>query len=263
MEEIDAAEVMLSDFCHLIPELYGERYCTHNVHLLTHLCKFVRLWGPLWNHSLIGFESKNGHMKHLFHGNDDVHHQILHNIDASLTMQMVSHHLPDEPATCTSRRNMSNIGEHCYIIGSLAKTTLTNEQKDVFFQLYKEGITYYCTDYAKKQKLKREDTICRFIGRDGNIYYGQIILFVIDPRPVAFVKMCHIESISMMQSAGDPCKLNLCLHVDLLSNIIKPVKFDRSTLIAVRIEDITGKPVIVEIDAATYLIDQPNVTERH
>ena len=47
VEEIDAAEEMLVDFCDLIPQLYGEKYYSHNVHLLTHLCKFVRLWGPL------------------------------------------------------------------------------------------------------------------------------------------------------------------------------------------------------------------------
>ena len=65
---IDAAEQMLSDFYLLIQELYGDSACTHNVHLLTHLPKYVRLWGPLWTHSTFGFESKNGHLKKYFHG---------------------------------------------------------------------------------------------------------------------------------------------------------------------------------------------------
>ena len=79
-----------TDFYELIPELYGELYCTHNAHLLIIiLCKFVRLWGSLWTHSLFGFESKNGHVKHLFHSNANIHHQILHNVDVSLTMQLM------------------------------------------------------------------------------------------------------------------------------------------------------------------------------
>lgn len=54
--QINAAESMLSDFVALLPELYGERSCTINTHLLTHLAKYVRLWGPLWTHSAFGFE---------------------------------------------------------------------------------------------------------------------------------------------------------------------------------------------------------------
>ena len=46
--QIDAAEQMLTDFYCLMPELYGESSCTHNCHLLSHLAKYVRLWGPLW-----------------------------------------------------------------------------------------------------------------------------------------------------------------------------------------------------------------------
>jgi len=52
---IDAAEQMLFDFCLLIPELYGETACSHNVHLLTYLAKYVHLWGPLWTHSTFRF----------------------------------------------------------------------------------------------------------------------------------------------------------------------------------------------------------------
>ena len=66
--QVDAAEQMLHDFCILLPELYGESSCTANAHLLSHLAKYVRLWGLLWTHSAFGFENKNGQLKHLFHG---------------------------------------------------------------------------------------------------------------------------------------------------------------------------------------------------
>ena len=65
--EIDAAEVMLKDFCSLLPELYGEANCTINAHLLLHLTHYVRLCGPLWTHSAFGFENKNGIVKNLSH----------------------------------------------------------------------------------------------------------------------------------------------------------------------------------------------------
>lgn len=46
--QVSAAEQMLKDFYFLLPELYGEKSCTHNAHLLSHLPKYVR---PLWTHS--------------------------------------------------------------------------------------------------------------------------------------------------------------------------------------------------------------------
>ena len=60
---IQAAEEMLKDFYSMLPELYGTNSCTFNARSLTHLTMYVRLWGPLWTHSLIfGFESFNGHL---------------------------------------------------------------------------------------------------------------------------------------------------------------------------------------------------------
>jgi len=66
-EQVDAAEVMLQDFYQLLPELYGETSCTLNAHSLTHLAMFVKLWGPLWTHSLFGYENMNGHITSLIH----------------------------------------------------------------------------------------------------------------------------------------------------------------------------------------------------
>ena len=78
---IDAADEMLSDFCDLLPELYGETRCTHNAHLLTHLAKCVRLWGPLWTHSAFGFGNMIGQLKNLFHSRSQIFYQLLFNID--------------------------------------------------------------------------------------------------------------------------------------------------------------------------------------
>ena len=64
--EIDAAEHMLHDFYTLISDLHGEQCCTANVHLLSHLAKYVRLWGPLWTQSSFRYENKNGNIKSTF-----------------------------------------------------------------------------------------------------------------------------------------------------------------------------------------------------
>lgn len=85
--QISAAEAMIDTFYKLLPELYGEESCTANAHCLTHITKYVRLWGPLWTHSVFGFESMNGHLKKLFHSHNQVHDQLLFSVQVSQTLQ--------------------------------------------------------------------------------------------------------------------------------------------------------------------------------
>lgn len=139
LDQIDAAELMINDFCDLLPELYGEGSCTANAHLLTHLVKYVRLWGPLWTHSAFGFESKNGKLKYLFHGRGNITHQLLFNIDVCYTLQHVhaqlSQHETESVMNYISslnhtnlRSNMTCIGNHMYAIGPHAVLKPTPEQ---------------------------------------------------------------------------------------------------------------------------------------
>lgn len=131
---------MLSDFYKLMPELYGESSCTANAHLLSHLAKYVRLWGPLWTHSTFGFESKNGQLKHLFHGRTEIHHQLLFNIDVACTLQYIHVHLLqyESEETLNYLNHMhptpkySNcVGEHSYIIGQCKLITPTSTESSI------------------------------------------------------------------------------------------------------------------------------------
>ena len=123
---IDAAERMLADFHNLLPELYGESSCTANAHLLTHLTKYVRLWGPLWTHSAFGFENKNGQLKHLFHGKSDIVNQLLFNINVGYALQLMYRELGSYESqevmkfiyqSNAPRSNMIPIGQNAYAIG--------------------------------------------------------------------------------------------------------------------------------------------------
>ena len=124
-----------------------------------------------------------------------MYHQIIHNVDASLTLHQMRNHIQDED-TVSNRRQMSALGDHCFVIGSSA-IILSNEEKDAtetnqesnvaFFHMYKARIAYYSTRYVKDRELKRENTICSFRCRDGSIKYSQSSLFVADPRPVALI----------------------------------------------------------------------------
>ena len=175
LKEVDVAEAMLKDFYALVPELYGDSACTHNVHLLSHLCMYVRLWGPLWTHSLFGYESKNGTFKHLFHGKTSIF-QL--NLDVSLTLQLVRHHgdyssdqvsnFLGQSSHTAPQNNMTWLCEHCYIVGNTKFISLsgiqnsilqtTDDNCEILSRLCKGGLMYYSTFYMNGRTSVRENT---------------------------------------------------------------------------------------------------------
>lgn len=74
--DVDAAERSLQEFVVGVHTLYGEEYCTFNVHQLLHLCDAVRNFGPLWAFSCFRFESNIGQLLSLVRGSKCVPGQI-------------------------------------------------------------------------------------------------------------------------------------------------------------------------------------------
>lgn len=288
LAQVDAAEQMLVDFCILLPELYGERSCTANAHLLTHLAHYVRLWGPLWTHSAFAFESKSGHLKHLFHGKSNIIHQLLFNVDVTYTLQTVHEHLTECESEetlqylCQSvhRRNMTWIVGHTYMVGQYKSTTPTTEQSNslhyngriqIFFRLFKDGVTFHSTSYPRAHQGKRNNTYCCFRqGPDSSTRFGQIELFTTTPTPCALLREMYPSDTSLLNQAGHPCRTSLSHYVeaDLLSSYIVPINnrspnTSTSPLLAVPLIYIMSKLVVISVSDQHYCILQPNHMERH
>lgn len=118
-----------------------------------HLPKYVRLWGPLWTHSAFGYESKNGQLKHFFHGKC---HQLVFNIDAlqQIHMQLLqcesekTLNYLNHSSRLMTRRDMVCVGVHSYAIGQCKVTKPTTEQSvalantgniRIFLRMLKDG----------------------------------------------------------------------------------------------------------------------------
>lgn len=74
--DVNNADLMLTEFVCGMQELYTKTSMTYNVHLLTHLPKSVKEWGPLWAHSAFAYESANGFLLKLAKGTRKVPLQI-------------------------------------------------------------------------------------------------------------------------------------------------------------------------------------------
>jgi len=141
--QIDAADLMLHDFIALLPELYGGKSCTANAHLLGHLPKYVKLWGPLWTHSAFGFESYNGHLKYLFHSRSVIVDQLVSNLDVQQTLQLLYPYLLEHESAevldfldvmngKTRSRAMKKIDESMYVIGKTIQRKISREECELF-----------------------------------------------------------------------------------------------------------------------------------
>ena len=280
---IDIAHQMLCDFCLLIPELYGETMCTHNLLLLTHLTKFVRLWGPLWTHSTFGFKSKNGYLKKFFHGKNIIYQQLVFNSDAIVTLQFlraqIFEHNPELSVMLNSgqmktRSNMFYIDQHCYRVGVSVLMLLSTDQKvaincedkndpfECFYRLFKEGEMFHCS--SSQNSCARNDTVCIF-KHNNTILFGTIALFVLKPSPVALINVHQPKQVSLLHQAGEPHKdtLDAYKNINLLKNFIIPIESRSSSLISVDVKCICRKVVLVETDVGMYIALQPNIYEHH
>ena len=280
--QIEVAEQLLWDFYELLPELYGEASCTMNAHLLSHLSMYARLWGPLWSQSSFGFESKNGILRNLIHGRNEVTNQLLFNIDVVHTIQLVRPHLEKSETRSTldfidaarhalPRSNMTPLSEqpHLYIVGSLSVIQATDEEISVlgtsnplrvFTRLCKEGIIYYSTRWSRKGK--RNDCICSF-KVFGSIKFGCIRFFMPSP-PRALISMLPPRLPSLSRNAGPPCRSTLVSHqnADILSNFIVPVETS-TRMVQVPISDIINKIVLITTPKGDYVVKQPNNFEHN
>lgn len=283
---ISTAEVMLQDFGRMLPELYGDKSCTANAHLLCHLVKYVRLWGPLWTHSAFGFESYNGHLQYLFHSRANIIDQLVFNIDIQQTLQLlqpslIKHessdvmehlHIKRKPAYNT---RMQKIEDHIYIVGKTIQRNISAEESNllgitagtvtIFTRLFNHGVLYDSLSYHKRE-CKRNDQVCHFIHND--FKFGVIKYFTLAPEPVAVIQAFKPSKDTYLKRVGHPCRtvLEEYKQIDLLSLFVYEIHAtDPGPTITIPIKNMKGKAVYLELhnNQFNYILSTPNKYEHH
>lgn len=103
-EKIVETKQMLTKFADEFEILYGKQNVTMNLHLLRHIPDSVQQLGPLWAHSLFGFEAKNGEIAKFAKAKTNVLQQVT-------TKYILSHTL--SPVETGNRQKPSNITVRC------------------------------------------------------------------------------------------------------------------------------------------------------
>lgn len=288
--EIQAAQNLLTDFYSLLPELYGPTSCTLNAHLLIHLTMYVRLWGPLWTHSLFGFESMNGHITSAIHSKRKVTEQLsfsihichvlgsladrLFEIESEDTLQFIA---PLSSKHSFTRKNMAPLLPGIYSIGNIQSIHATQDELSAlqnvnftgssilaFQRIYMHDTILYSCQYCGEGK--RDSSVCCYRGVDGTKHYGVIHKFCFSP-PVALITPFRKTSSSLLKRAGNPCRqiLKNYAEVDLVGVFAIEVHNEVLPLCAIPISSLLSKCVKVSCKDSiySYIINIPNNYEHH
>ncbi len=291
--QIQAADDMLAAFYDLLPELYGDTSCPLNAHLLVHLTKYVRLWGPLWTHSAFGFESMNGHVSSMIHSKYRIADQLVFSIDVSNTLSAIAdqllYHESEETLAFLDpytprRKNMSELTPGTYSVGIPQSSTLSREERRAiqllsisfvnstqvltFHRLYHQGAMLHSVHYGKGEEGKRDSSVCCY--SDGTEeHYGVIQKFCLCPSLPALilVRPFEISSTSLLKSIGNSGRdiLNSYADIDLLSAFIVSVSKQLLCVSAVPVSQIVCKCVRVCCNelSVDYVVKIPNNYEHH
>lgn len=282
-DQIQAAEEMLNDYYKFLPELYGNKSCTLNAHSLIHLAAYVRKWGPLWTHSLFGFENLNGHIISMVHSKAE---QLSFSIDVCQTLSNLADRLCEVEHESTvkylaplssqfvqQRQNMFVIEKGVYSIGHLHSCSYSSAEVDAmhdvnvdpsqmltFSKLYMHDTIFHTNGC----KGKRDSSICCY-KKDDDKSYGEIQKFCFSP-PIVLLKPFKESASSLLKTIGSPCrdKLEMYAEVDLLSLFSVQVE-DTLPICAVPISSILCKCVKVSCKDSDffYIIQIPNNFEHH
>jgi len=84
--DLDKADVELKFFLEIFQKIYGLRFVTLNFHLLRHLAKCVRKYGPLWTVSCFPFENANGWLVRCITG---THNVFINMVNSALALSNI------------------------------------------------------------------------------------------------------------------------------------------------------------------------------
>ncbi len=191
-------QTSIRTFYDLIPQLYGKRLCTANMHSLIHLVKFVTLWGPLWTHSTFCFENANGLLKRHIHGTRNILLQ-------AVFMMKLKQYFSLQSSGCHSN-NSTKLAANMFVVGKICKTKLTDINAEtlglsvslVFGRVKLNGILY-TSKHSEKKGASRNSSVMCFKNHDSSIAFGEILLFSLSKPPIALIKKFTVVNDNILE----------------------------------------------------------------
>lgn len=170
-DDINRAEIMLTNFCESFAVLYDDRFMRLNVHQLLHLPDSVRTLGPLYTHSCFSFEDKNGVLLKMIRGTQNIDNQIVTGVSFIQKLPELKEHCILRNSKCEEIYNSIEsvtllkrnhcIQEGIYVLGAVKEKVLSLKEQNALEKYF---------GYALTQNQFKSFTRIEF---QSHIIYGQ------------------------------------------------------------------------------------------
>lgn len=187
------ASIALRTFVLEAEALYGEKIMKFNVHLLLHIPKFVKMYGPLWAWSAFPYEGYNSVLRSMVHSSQTVLNQICKNY---LRFQKIKYDETfDGPCNenakqffdkmlgkykkHTGKRLMAT--DHLFVYGRGKPVTMSLTEKLEIERLLNEEISSTATCYERfvyNRTLYHSNTYSRMIRRKNSVVETESETFI-------------------------------------------------------------------------------------
>ena len=230
--DLQHSSLLLKKFYILTRRLYGERYYTYNMHNLVHLVDCVKDLGPLWTFSCFFYEDLNGDLRHLFHGTQSIHIQIVTSITfqqqipemellfknsrvEDFFMQMTHKHHYKIKTT-----HVENITPTIAAVGKLKPLCLNGKlylsvtnfcgpikECFIFYRVQTGKNVYHSSDYSR---VKKRNSHTIMYSKDGQQYFGYIQYYI------KCLKKCGFTCCTN-------CACQICVYIAVIERTIPAV----------------------------------------
>jgi hypothetical protein len=255
-EDLNIAEMLITNFVKDIEVLYENRsnnlpckQMTFNVHILLHLVRHVRNWGPLMCISSYAFEAGNGVIKRMVHANRGIPHQILRKFGQMSALQLLRL-ICRSPRVEAFRKNLniSNNPDNCFYIDADTKVCgkhvlfkPTDEQRWILeqhgfssntFEVYSKMILRHCC-FTTSQNKSGQRNNSWVVKTDGEIVLLRLIAVDVQSNDIViFASAVHTSYLYPSHPCIMKCELveeglslllpsdidKICVSMDLKDN---------------------------------------------
>lgn len=182
--EIDHSKFLIDLFLKDFKDLYDRNKLTYNAHVASHVCEYVRMYGPGWSWCTNSFEDFGGFVKSIVHGKNKIDIEIVNTLKICNSFQILSHLLNSEnrvesrnqlekfsklSKSALSAPEVNKIAEYC------TSNNLDPESIPIFSRV-KLGKEVYTSAHYKNQKKRDNSHVCWYTN-EKNLKYGTIQLF--------------------------------------------------------------------------------------
>ncbi|KAJ8669398.1 hypothetical protein QAD02_000657 [Eretmocerus hayati] len=285
--DVKKSQKLLDEYVLRFGFLYGKKYTTLVLHLLRHLPKDVKKFGPSWATSCFSFENLNGVLSSYVHGSKNPELQICSSVTSFTAFEDLKKEnlqLGSEVAqfcnsmekSGTHRRKMKCIFENVYALGA-PKTFSSLPEKfavilgqhnisvngnkfHLIHGILKGNIHIETSSYAKKKKT---NSSCIEYVSNGIVRFG-----IVDQ----FITVCKCACTNKCEECNELCKtyvvVSECLTAlaffcnfsqSFIPNIFK--RTETNVVHVIEVQDILGVCFAIDVEDKSYVIKPLNDEE--